>query len=707
MNWEKKDVDPELVRELAAKYGCDLLMASILARRGIQDGESLRFFLEDDPRHLRNPFGLPNMEDAIDRILAAKDEGEKVLVFGDRDVDGITSTTLLTGALASLGIDVSWRVPLADDAYGLSIAAVEEFAAEYGTLILTVDCGVSNIQEIDRASELGIDVIVIDHHNPPDELPRAVAIVNPKLKTSTYPFRDLAGCGVVYKLVSALRFAAKSELYAQEICLLDARPANESFIIDAVKIRNLAVVDRLSETVVPGMVAIDRTRLLPFLQGQQIFVWDGALQKRTFTKIFGSGIEVNMLDIAPAIAKEIPAVAGKSLLRIKELSRIAKYSEKAPGEIDVFVNLFESFARKKEAFFSEDDTEDLQLAALGTLADLMPLRDENRIIVRAGLAAMVAKPRAGLDDLLFKVGLAGRRLNAGDLSWQLCPAINATGRMGSPDTAVRLLLHGESKERDRLADAVVRMNEDRKKLGADVWAIVEPQASESVASYGGKLVFAYGNNIHRGVTGIMASRLVARFKVPALVIAWNGEDIATGSLRSTRGYDLRGLLEQCADLFIDWGGHDYAAGFSMKRTNWDAFMERLKTAANSIELGNENDEETIVIDAELPASYLSPEILNTVDRFEPFGEENEQLVFMTKKMRVADLSFMGKGEVRHVKLQLVAGKHTWPAVYWQAADKVKKEFDLDDTVDLVYRIKRNYFNGNEIPQLIVADLKRS
>ncbi|GAB1484779.1 hypothetical protein MASR2M78_35970 [Treponema sp.] len=533
MNWEKKDVDSELVREIASKYDCDLLTASIFARRGLRDGESLRFFLEDDPRHLRNPFGLPNMEDAVDRILAAKDEGEKVLVFGDRDVDGITSTSLLTGALASLGIDVSWRVPLADDPYGLSIAAVEEFAENYGTLILTVDCGISNIQEIDRAAELGIDVVVIDHHNPPDEIPRAVAIVNPKLASSTYPFRDLAGCGVVYKLVSALRFAAKSELYGQEICLLDARPANDSYLVDAVKLRNLVVIDRLSETVVPGMVAIGQTRLPAFLQGQQIFVWDELQQKRSFGKMFGSGIEVNMLDIAPAIAKEIPAVAGQSLLRIKELSRIAKYADKAPGEIDVFINLFESFARKKEAFFSETDLADLQLAALGTLADLMPLRDENRIIVRAGLSALFKNPREGLDDLMFKLGLSGRRLSASDLSWQLCPAINATGRMGSPDTAVRLLLHGDSKERDTLANAVIQMNEDRKKLGADVWAIVEPQAKESIETLGGKLVFAYGAEIHRGVTGIMSSRLVARFKVPALVVAWNGE-LATGSFVQPR-----------------------------------------------------------------------------------------------------------------------------------------------------------------------------
>jgi single-stranded-DNA-specific exonuclease len=707
MNWEKKDVPPELVRDIAAKYGCELLAASILARRGITGGESVRYYLEDDPRHLRNPFELPGMDDAVDRILAAKDEGEKVLVFGDRDVDGITSTTLLTGALAGLGLDVAWRVPVGDEPYGLSIPAVEEFAQNYGTLIITVDCGISNIEEIDRAQELGIDVVVVDHHNPQEELPRAVAIVNPKLANSTYPFRDLAGCAVAYKLVSALRFAAKSELYGQEICLLDARPANDAYVIEAVKLRNLVVADRLSETVVPGMVSIGQTRLVPFLQGQQIFVWDAPLQKRTLAKVFGSGVEVSMLDIAGEIAKEIPSVSGKSLLRIKELSRIARYAETSPGELDVFINLFISFARKREGVFGEADAEDLQLACLGTLADLMPLVDENRIIVRAGLAAIQAKPRSGISDLLFKLGLAGRRIGATDLSWQLCPAINATGRMGHPDVAVRLLLHGDGKERDKLADEVIRMNEDRKKLGAEVWSVAEPLAQASLETFGGKLVMAFGSEIHRGITGLMAGRLVSKFKVPALVVAFVGEETATGSLRSTRGYDLRGLLEQCADLFIDWGGHDYAAGFSMKRANWDAFQERLRIASATIELGSEEDEETVNIDAELPPSYLTPEVLKTVDLFEPYGEGNGPLVFLAKGLRIADIALMGKGEVKHVKLTLDSGKHKWPAVYWSAAEKVKRDFDLEDRVDLVFKMTRNWFNGTETPQLVVTDLKRS
>ncbi|GHT94762.1 single-stranded-DNA-specific exonuclease RecJ [Spirochaetia bacterium] len=712
MNWNKKDIPQDLIKELAAKYGCDLLTASILARRGLITGEDILYFLEDDPRHLRNPFELPGMEDAVDRILAAREEGEKVLVFGDRDVDGITSTALVTGFLSKLGMDVTWRLPTGDDPYGLSKKAVEEFAADSGTLIITVDCGISNIEEVALANELNVDVIITDHHNPQDPLPEALTIVNPKLAESKYPFRDLAGCGVAYKLVSALRIAVKSEksdfeIYGHSVCLLNVAPVNDASIIEIVKMRNLVVTARLTETVVPGMVGITETRLPAFLEGQTIFVWDAPLQKKTLAKLFGPGIEFGMVDMAPEIGKDIPQTVGKSLLRLKEISKIAKYSDQALTELDVFVNLFTSFIQRRERHFTEDDTADMQLAALGTIADIMPLKDENRIIVRCGIASLMEKPQPGLQDILFKLGLAGRRIGTTEISWQLCPAINAAGRMGSPEKAAALLLGTDPKERDTLAAEIIAMNEERKKLGAEIWTVAEPLAAESLETYGGNLVVAAGAEIPRGVTGIMANRLVSRFKVPALVVSF-GADVVVGSLRSVRGYDLRGLLEQCADLFLDWGGHNFAAGFSMDKANWDTFLERLTIAARTIELGTGQDGETAVIDAELPPEFLNPDsILKLIDKFEPYGEANNTLTFMARSLKVVDLSFMGKTDAKHVKLTLDAGKYKWPAIYWQAADKVKREFDIGDKVDLVFTINRNWFNGAETPQMIITDLKRT
>jgi len=709
MKWAKKEISGEQVKEISAKYGCDLLTASILLRRGFNTGESIRYFLEDDLTSLRNPFAMDGMEDAVERILAAKEEGEKVLIFGDGDVDGITGTALLAGYLENIGMDVSWRIPTGDESYGLSMEAVEDFAAKDGTLIITVDCGISRFAEIKRACELSIDVIITDHHEPQDELPQALIIINPKLKNSTYPFRNLSGCGVAFKLVCALRFAQKSDLYGQQICLLNTRPANDAWVVEIAKVRNLQVIDTLIETVVPGMISINDTRLPVFLEGQHILCWDAALHKQTFTKLFGNAIEVGMMDIAPLIGKEIPQTAGQSLLRIKELSKIAKYSDKELSELDVFVNLFTTYAKLKEK--NADDTEkenaDIQLAALGTIADIMPLLDENRIIVRRGLESLEKKPRPGLLQLLQKMDLTGRHFDTKDISWKLCPTINAARRMGSAETAAAIFFEKDLLKRERLATELAGLNEKRKDLEEETWAMVEPMAYKSFTEYEEKLTVVYGEKINKGVTGLMAQRACRLFNVPSMAISIS-EDICTGSIRSARGYNVHTLFEQCNDLFIDAGGHQAAGGFSMVMENWDTFLERLKQAAYNIDFEEAPEEETTQIDAELPHEYLSPDILKLVDRFEPYGNNNDPLVFMTKKVVIKDINFIGKPEAKHVKMTLDIGKFKWPALYWQSADKViNKEFGLNDTVDILYNLGRDYFKGNETPQILIMDLKKS
>ena len=335
----KKEIAPEMVREICTRFSCDALTASIFARRNVTTGPDIQYFLEDDLRYLHSPFLLSGMEDAVDRILAAREEGERVLIFGDRDVDGITSTTVLYRCLKDMGIEVSWRIPSGEDTYGLSLKAVEEFAANYGSLIITVDCGISNNVEIDRAVELGIDVIITDHHNPPENLPNATIIIDPKLPEDEYPFPFISGCAVAFKLASALRFA-QNELYKQELCLLDVRPVNEAYIIDCIKMVNMTERARLSEIITPGMVRIEDTRLMQFLRGQQILVWDADLQKKQLAKIFGNGIEFNMMDLRPEIATEIPSVRTASLLRIKESSKLLRYREGNQSEMDGFFNIF-------------------------------------------------------------------------------------------------------------------------------------------------------------------------------------------------------------------------------------------------------------------------------------------------------------------------------------------------------------------------------
>lgn len=704
----KKDIAPEQVRELCGRFSCDPLTASILARRNITSGSDILYYLENDLRFLHSPFLLSGMEDAVDRILSARDEGEKVLIFGDRDVDGITSTTVLHRCLKELGVDVSWRIPSGEDTYGLSMKAVEEFAANYGTLIITVDCGISNNLEIDRAVELGIDVIVTDHHNPPENLPKATIIIDPKLPGDDYPFPFISGCAVAFKLATALRFA-QNELYKQELCLLDVRPVNDAYTIDCVKLVNMTERSRLTETITPGMVRIEDTRLMQFLRGQQILVWDAELQQKQLAKIFGTGVEFNMMDLRPEISTEIPAVRNASLLRVKEMSKILRYREGIQSEMDGFCNLFVTYIQKKTANSQNNKKiqEDLQLVMLAALADIMPLQNENRILVRQGLEALNSgQPIDGLKELLARLNLLGKRIGSTDISWNVVPVLNAAGRLGRSELAVQLFLSETSQQRDAIAEEIIQLNKDRRQLGTDAWGYVERQAYENFDKYNKKLVVVVDPRIHRGISGILAAQLVKVFGVPAVAITILEDGTAIGSVRSTRGFDVTPMLDSCGNLFLNHGGHNYAAGFSLNKENLDALLQHFLDYTPVIEL-EDNDQQLVQADAEIPHSYLTPDLLKITNLFEPYGESNPPLTFFSRRLKIVTADIIGKGEKKHLKLILAGGKHKWPALYWNAAERLGTDFAPGDTIDLVYRVERNVFNGMESAQMVVQEVERS
>lgn len=704
----KKEIAPEMVREICTRFSCDALTASIFARRNVTTGSDIQYFLEDDLRYLHSPFLLSGMEDAVDRILAAREEGERVLIFGDRDVDGITSTTVLYRCLKDMGIEVSWRIPSGEDTYGLSLKAVEEFAANYGSLIITVDCGISNNVEIDRAVELGIDVIITDHHNPPENLPNATIIIDPKLPEDEYPFPFISGCAVAFKLASALRFA-QNELYKQELCLLDVRPVNEAYIIDCIKMVNMTERARLSEIITPGMVRIEDTRLMQFLRGQQILVWDADLQKKQLAKIFGNGIEFNMMDLRPEIATEIPSVRTASLLRIKESSKLLRYREGNQSEMDGFFNIFITYIQKKTATpDNQKKTQaDLQLVMLAALADIMPLHNENRILVRQGLAALNGgEVISGLRELLARLNMLGKRITSTDISWNVVPVLNAAGRLGRSELAVELFLSETSQQRDTIAEQIIQLNKDRRQLGTDAWGYVEKQAYESFEKYNKKLVVVVEPRIHRGISGILAAQLVKVFEVPCIAITILEDGTAVGSVRSTRGFDVTPMLDSCGELFLNHGGHNYAAGFSLNKENLDALLQHFLEYTAVIEL-EDNQDSTLQTDAEIPHDYLTPNLLKTIDLFEPYGEGNPQLLFFSRKLKIVGADIIGKGEKKHLKLVLAGGKHKWPALFWNEAERLGRDFALGDTIDVVYRLERNLFNGMETAQMIVQEVERS
>ena len=709
--WKKEAISKEIIKALDTRYSCGPLVSTILARRGITEGEDILYFLEDDLRYQHNPFLFNEMEDAVDRIMDAKAEGEKVLIFGDRDVDGITSTVLLYECLKDLGIDVSYRLPKDDEPYGLNIQAIDDFAENYGSLIITVDCGISNYDEIQYAHEKGISVIITDHHTPPEKLPEDCIIINPKLEGEGYPFEHISGCAVAYKLATALRFA-QSNAYKQEICLLHVRPLKDAYQIECIKIQNMCERERLSETIVPGLISISKTRLPEFLQGQQIFVWDEAIEKKLLKDAFGAGIEFNLYDIQNDIASLIPSVKDLSLLRLKQFSKIARYHPEKNTEIDVFFNIFITFMQKlgdsktknnNDLGLNKDES-DLQLLAISTIADIMPLKNENRLFVKQALKTInEGRIRPGLQELMARQNLLGKKITSTDIAWSITPALNATGRLGSPEISLELLLETEQKKRNEICESIIEINNKRKELGNEAWGYAENAIFKSLDDYHQNIVVIYDERIHRGVTGIIAARVSQLSNRPAFILT-SLEDSIIGSVRSNKNLEVMPILNQCSDLFTNFGGHAFAAGFGLEKEKLPELLNRLKTISRNLEISDV--EESLAIDAQLQEKHLTQEILKTIDLFEPYGEENPPLLFASDKLKILNADILGKVEPFHLKLTLAVDKTKWPALFWRESKRLKRDFDTGDRINLAYTISRNTFNGMESLQMIVSDIQK-
>lgn len=698
MVWKLPQVNAEDIDLFTEKYGTDPLTSSLLLARNIVDPGELKYFLDDDLRSLHNPFLFSQMDLAVSRIQAAVSEEERVLVFGDRDTDGITATAVLVSALRQEGLEVFWELPMGDDPYSLNSTVVDSYAEKDVTLIITVDCGVGNITEIAQARERGIDCIVVDHHNPGETLPDTTAIINPKCNFEHYPFEGLSAVGLVLKLLVALDIA-KSDFYEQPFCFLNLRPGNESTIVEAVKILNLTEQSRISETIVPGAGEKQLTRIIDFIKDQPIFVYQRDLQVKFLNEIFGNSLEFVLNDISEEIWKEFPALRGKSLLTMLERSRLSKFSRKPMQEIDAAVQLLISYFHKKSPFIIENMKTHLDLVALGLIADMMPLRNENRTIIRHGLKILENTPRRGLRELMARLSLLGTEFNSNKVSWRLTPAINATGRMGQPDLAVRLLL--EEGDVVELADTIFTLNKKRKQQGSNAWKFILPQAEKSLQDYGGVLICVCHDTIIRGITGILAGQLSRRFNVPAIVIAHLG-DSYSGSVRSARGFHVTDFLAQFSDLFVSSGGHTAAGGFRLKKEHYKDFLAELKKKSAFIELTGE-EKPQLNIDLPLEAADLTEDLETFQQALEPVGQDFHPVHYMLRNIQIDSSEAIGK-DASHLKLLLSIMNRKWPAVYWSATDRFQNDFSEQSPVDCVFTLERNYFGNNSNLRLTILDM---
>ena len=699
MLWNLPQLNDADIELFAQKYGLDRFSAALLLGRDIVDSEELKYFHSDDLRLLHNPFLFSQMDGAVTRILAAIAEGEKLLVFGDRDVDGITATVLLVSALRQEGLEVFWELPMGDDPYSLSSSIVDDYAKKDVSLCITVDCGIGNIDEIAEAQKQGMDCIIIDHHNPTEILPEAIAIINPKCDFEHYPFEGLSAVALVLKLLTAIDIS-RSTFYDQSFCFLNLRPGNESTIVEAVKLVNMTEKSRISETIVRGAGREQLLRVINFIKDQPILVYQQDYQLKQLSGLFTDSMDFALTDISGEIWKEFPSLKGKSLLRMLQGSRLNKFSKTPMQEIDAGIQLLISYFHAKNPGILENLKSRLDITALGLIADMMPLLNENRIMVREGLKVLEKTPRKGLRELMARIGLLDRSLSSVEVSWRLSPALNATGRMGKPDLAVRLLL--EEGDVVELADTIFTLNEERKQLGNRAWKFVLPLATESCEEYGAVLSCVFHESIHRGITGILAGRLCRRLNVPSIVLAAL-ENGYVGSVRAVRGFHVTDFLAGFSGVLDDFGGHDVAGGFRFKSDRYNDFLAMLKEKSAFIELTGEVEPE-LDIDLELKPAELTEELERFQTALEPVGQEFQQIRYMVRNVRIENIQTVGK-DAAHLRMLLSIAKRRWPAIYWSAGERFPGDFDINSLVDCAFTLERNYFGNNSNLQLTILDIR--
>ena len=565
--WDHVRGDEAAATALAEACDIDPGIARLLVLRGISAPDEATRFLTPALDQLHDPFSLTDLPVAVDRLLGAIARGERIAVHGDYDVDGVTSTVMLRRLLELLGADVVHFIPdRLRDGYGLEPAAIERLAGEDVNVIVSVDCGIRSAAAAIRARELGVDLIITDHHEPDATLPSALAVINPKRPDCLYPDKNLAGVGVALKLVQAL------------------------------------------------CQRTEHTRWLPGF---------------------------------------------------------------------------------------------IKLAALGTVADVVPLRGENRVIAKLGLEQLSrGRHTTGLRALLDTAGVLGQAVTSSHVAFRLAPRINAAGRMSTPDLATRLLLltdDARHAEAMGLAEQLEAENLRRQQEEAEILTAARRKVDTDPDVGAHALLVVWGEGWHRGVIGIVASKLVDAYHRPAIVIAVDG-DTAYGSGRSISCFDLLGSLEACGDLFTKFGGHRHAAGLTMEAGRLKELRRRLTDYADT-RLGPEDLAPRLRVDGHLPLTAITPAMVEGLRAMEPFGAGNPRPVFHTGAVEVANGPRIMKA--KHLSMSVRQDARVFRAVAWRMADRADFVTQHRGALDVAFNLTENHYRGEHTVELSVADIRQA
>ena len=658
--WVFRKIAEDELEDFSRKIGYNRLISKILLLRGIKNEEDLKHYLYDDINSLNNPFLFTQMPSAVNRVKKALHEKEKILIFGDRDADGVLSTAMLYNMLKRFDADVFYKVPEGECGYGIKQKDIDFAVDRMVKLIITVDTGVSSISEIDYANSLGIDTIIIDHHVQPGNIPNVYSILNPKMEFETYPYKQLSAGGVVLKFIHA-------------------------FILSHTKHFNRVFVP---------IVADGDT-----VKGAK--VKNGIIEEYFhFEESINYPIENNSM-IVRDIKKKLPGYI-TSWLGEKKIDQLSLMCSEPYDSIKEFAHLFSKLYLRKQKKCTEFVRSFIDLSAISTISDIMPLIGENRIIVKEGIKQIKETTNLGLNVLLGYCNLPGRDLTAKDIAWNVSPLINSAGRMGDALIAVDIFTVDDVKKANDLSKTLIELNEKRKEKGKKNLSIINPIIEDKY--YKDPAIVLATDHAEHGVSGIIATRIARKYSKPAIIIV-NDENIGIGSGRGSGNFDLVSIISKCADLLIKYGGHKSAIGFTIEINNIDIFRKRVHKIVQD-ELDEFKHQETIEIDDIIAPDVINFQFLSELNIFEPTGTGNSDPYFSIVKTMVINPTPIGEDK-NHIRFLIPASRGTIPVIGWGLADKGLRILKECLPVDIVVSIEDNYFRGERSIQLVLHDLRLS
>ncbi len=659
----KKSLNVEFIKKWMSK-GIDPIILSILNRRGFTEEETIEF-LSPLIENLFSPFLFQDIITAYKRIDKAIKNNEKIIIFGDIDVDGTTSTVILLDFLKNLGADVEYEIPINDEPFGLNSKKFDSWINKNFKLCISVDCGITNIDEVDQLNKIGIDSIIIDHHQPLANLPKAHAIVNPK-NEKNINFTNIAACGVIFHFIFGYIFY-KSKFFNKSISLLYVQDneLNIHIFKNLIKIDNIIIKE-----------------LDDFKNYNYDFYYFYNESTTNYKKFLNTLLNKNIKILHP-----FNNLFKNSLINLLDNIQLK-------SRISLFNDIFKEL-KNYEKFLKEY----LPLVMLGTIADLMPLTKSNRILSYYGLKNIKTSNLKNLNKLANKLNLNISQLSSKDISWLICPILNSPGRMGNANITINFL---NNKDDENIITKIINKNEERKKKGDQAYNTFFDEISENKSNYDNNLIFFYSENIEVGVTGITANKLSKISNCPTIVAAKHG-DYYTGSIRGESKYHFVDFLKKGADLLMHFGGHKQAAGFRLHEKNLNDFKDFLTN--NSFLLSGEKSLENIIIDAEIPVNYLDYNLLSTLRILEPFGIDNPNPILYTQELKVNNFNRIGKDK-KHLKIYFETQKSPIIGLYWNKGEWFENIHSSKNKYDVAYNLEINKYNGQVAMQMMILYLKK-